>query len=82
MLRLNTKTKIKPEEVMTKALAFFGPRGYELEVIEQDDDFAYFKGGGGGVEIAVSKEDKVTSVEMVTREWEYQVKEFARSIKK
>ena len=82
MLRLHVTTKLPSEEVMKKAIAFFGPGGNELEIKEAEDNFAYFEGGGGGVEIATEDEDGKTGVEFVTREWEYQVKEFAKMIKR
>ena len=80
MLKLNVKTKRKPEEVVKKALEFFGPGGYGLKVIKESDTCAYFEGGGGGIEITVCTDDKGTSVDLETREWEYQVGEFARKI--
>ena len=36
MLNLNVQTKIKPEEVVKKAVQFFGPGGYKLKVLQQD----------------------------------------------
>jgi hypothetical protein len=81
MLKLNVRTKSKPEEVAKKALEFFGPGGYGLKVTEQSDTCVYFEGGGGGVEVTVCTDEKGTSVDLETREWEYQVKEFAGKIK-
>lgn len=81
MLKLNVRTKRKPDEVVKKALEFFGSGGYGLKVTEQSDTCAYFEGGGGGVAVITGTDDKGTSVDLETREWEYQVKEFARKIK-
>jgi hypothetical protein len=81
MLKLNVRTKTKPEEVVKKALEFFGPGGYGLKVTEQSDSCAYFEGGGGGIAVIACTDDKGTSVDLETREWEYQVKEFAGKIK-
>ena len=81
MLKLNVMTKSKPEEVVKKALEFFGPGGYGLKVTEQSDSCAYFEGGGGGIQVTACSDDKGTSVDLETREWEYQVKEFAKKIK-
>ena len=81
MLKLNVRTKSKPEEVVKKALEFFGPGGYGLKVTEQSDTCAYFEGGGGGIEVTACTDDKGTLVDLETREWEYQVKEFAGKIK-
>ncbi len=81
MLKLNVRTKRKPEEVVKKALEFFGPAGHGMKVTEQSDACASFEGGGGGVSVTACTDDKGTSVDLETREWEYQVKEFARKIK-
>ena len=81
MLKLNVRTKSKPEEVVKKALEFFGPGGYGLKVTEQSDSCAYFEGGGGGIQVTACSDDKGTSVDLETREWEYQVKEFTKKIK-
>lgn len=46
MLNLAVKTKLSSGEVIKRAVAFFGPNGYGLEVKEQSDNCAYFEGGG------------------------------------
>lgn len=82
MLKLSTRTKSRPEEIVKRALDFFGPGGYGLKVTEQTDTCAYFEGGGGGVSVTTCTDDKGTSVDLETREWEYQVQEFVRKIKR
>ncbi len=82
MLKLKTRTKSKPEEVVKKAVEFFGPDGYGLKVTEKTDTCASFEGGGGGVSVTTCTDDKGTSVDLEAREWETPVKEFARKIKK
>jgi hypothetical protein len=81
MLRLNVRTKSKPEEVLKKALGFFGPGGLGLEVTEQSDTCAILQREGVYVSITVCPDDKGTSVDMVTRELEYQLKEFAGKLR-
>jgi hypothetical protein len=81
MLNLHAVTKLPAEDVMKKAIGFFGPGGYGLEIKAQEEGYAYFQGGGGGVEMSIYPENNKTAVDMITREWEYQVKEFAREIK-
>ncbi len=80
MLTLATKTKMSPEEVIKKAVDFFGPNGYKLEIKEQSTDCAYFVGGGGGVDVTTCIEDGKTSVDVASREWDYQTKEFVGKI--
>lgn len=81
MLTLSTRTKIKPEEVVKKAVEFFGPGGYGLKVTQKNDTCAYFEGGGGGVSVTTCADEKGTSVDLEAREWENQIKEFAAKIK-
>ncbi len=81
MLKLNVRTKRKPEAVVKRALEFFGPGGYGMKVAEQSDACVSFEGGGGGVTVTACTDGKGTSVDLETREWEYQVKKFAGEIK-
>jgi hypothetical protein len=80
MLRMSVKTKLKPDEVIKRAVNFFGPGGYGLGVEEQSSDYVCFEGGGGNVEVSASAEGKGASVELVSREWDYQVKKFLDNI--
>ncbi len=82
MLRLNVRTKSKPEDVVKKAVEVFGPGGYGMKVTGQSDSCANFVGSGGDVNIVTCSDGKGTSVDLETREWEYQVKEFADKIKR
>lgn len=76
MLSIEAKTKLKPEEVIKKAVDFFGPKGYKLKVTSQTADYASFEGGGGGVGVGARADGKQTAVEFTSREWDFQVKEF------
>jgi hypothetical protein len=79
-MRIAAKTKLKPEEVLRRAVNFFGPGGKGLEVTSESPGYVCFEGGGGGVEVIISPEGKGASVELVSREWDYQVKEFLGNI--
>ena len=79
MARYGVTTKQSPEEVIRKAVAFFGKDGTGLEVIDQGRCCARFEGGGGYVSVTVTEEDG-TRVELVTREWDYDVKKFVRQV--
>ncbi len=81
MLKIATKTKLSSGEVVKRAVEFFSGR-YGLEVKEQSPTCAYFEGSGGGVNVTTCAEGKGTSVELESREWDYQVKEFIGKIKK
>lgn len=80
MLHLVVKTKNKPGEIVKKALEFFGPGGYGLKIIDKSEYCAYFQGGIGGIVITTNTLGEETSVNLVTKDWEYQVGEYARRI--
>jgi len=80
MIRMSVKTKLNPEEVVKRALNFFGPGGYGMEVKNEATGYVCLEGGGGLVEVIASAEAKGASVELVSREWDYQLKEFLGNI--
>jgi hypothetical protein len=79
MARYGVRTKLSPEEVIQKALDFFGKDGVGLEVIDQSQCYVSFQSGGDHVSMTVDEGEK-TEVELVTREWDYDVKQFVREI--
>jgi hypothetical protein len=81
MIRMAAKTSMSPEEAIKRAVAFFGPGGYGLEIKEQSASYICFEGGGGVVEVYASAQGKDTALELVSQEWDYQVKEFLGSLK-
>lgn len=80
MIRISVKTKLKPEEVVRRAVNFFGPGGHGLEVTNESANYVCLEGGGGVVEVSASGEAKGALVELVSREWDYQAKEFLGNI--
>jgi len=81
MLRIGTTTRLSPEETIKRAVAFFGPGGsYGLKVTEQTPTSACFEGGGGSVEVIACAEEKNTAVDLTSREWDVQVREFVSKI--
>lgn len=81
MINLSTVTKLSQKDVVKKAVEFWGPGGYGLEIKEQADTYALFEGGGGGVEIVTNATDGKTEVDIASREWDYQAQEFLSKIK-
>jgi hypothetical protein len=79
MARYGVTTKLTPDQLIEKAVAFFGEDGVGLDVIEHSPCCARFAGGGGHVSVTVAAGEK-TEVELVTREWDYDVKRFMREI--
>ena len=81
MLNIEATSKLSPEEAIKKAIKFFGPQGYGLTVKEESSQYVEFEGGGGGVAVNASADPKGSRVELESREWDYQVKEFLQKIK-
>ena len=80
MINVEAKTKLSQEEVIKRAVAYFGPDGYGLKIIEQSDNSLSFEGGGGGGALATREEEGKTTVSIVSREWDYQTKKFLGKI--
>ena len=80
-MRIVTKTKLAPKDVIQKAIDFFGPMGYKLKHVSQTDSSLRFEGGGGSVELDISEENGKTNVDFLSFEWDYQVKEFIHTIR-
>ena len=81
MLRIATKTKLSPENTINKAVEFFGPEGYKLKLLTKSDTSAVFEGSGGSVEIFACEEGGKTTVDFLSKEWDFQVKEFIKLIR-
>ncbi len=79
-MRISAKTKLKPEEVVRRAMNFFGPGGQGLQVKDELPDYVCFEGGGGSIEVSASAQGQGASVEVASREWDYQAKEFLGTI--
>ena len=77
MLNLEVKTKLKQEEVVSRAKTFFGKGGLGLDLSEENSQCLSFQGGGGYVTATLCSEGDKTRVDLVTQEWDIQVKEFA-----
>lgn len=80
MIRMEGKSGLAPEEVLARAKKFFGKGGQGLELTEENASCLTFTGGGGYVTATVCLEGKQTKVDLVSQEWEYQVKEFLSTL--
>ena len=76
MISMGKETRLKPENVIEKAIAFFGPKGVGLEVDDSGEGCAHFSGGGGFVSVTACPGEKRTVVSIESREWESQVRQF------
>jgi hypothetical protein len=79
MARYGVKTNKEPKDVLQQAVDFFGEDGIGLEVVERSPYFVSFQGGGGHVTVSMDQ-NAGTDVEVVTREFDYDVRQFIRKI--
>jgi hypothetical protein len=54
MIRMSVKTKLAPEEVIKRAIAYFAKGGLGLTISAQDSTSISFQGGGGRVDLATT----------------------------
>ncbi len=80
MLNIEVKTNLSQEEVTKRLKKFFGGKELGLDLKEETAQCLTFEGGGGFVNATLCSEEGKTRVDLVTREWEYQVKQFASKI--
>jgi hypothetical protein len=76
-MRYGASSRLPPEKVIEKAKAYFEKLG--LKVISQEPGGICMEGGGGRVTVTACGE-KETDVEILTEEWDYQVKQFIQMI--
>ncbi len=76
MIRISKTTRLKPEAIIAKAEKFFGEKGEQLDPQDRNLCCITFEGGGGYVALTVVSEGKKTTVDIETREFEYQVQRF------
>jgi len=80
MIKITKQTKFAPEELIDRASKFFGKGGEGLEEKERNPCCLSFEGAGGYVSISIYEEEKHRMVELETREFEYQAKQFMKTI--
>jgi hypothetical protein len=80
MLNLEVKTKLSREEVIQRLKKFFGKGGLGLDITEEGPECLSFSGGGGYVTATLCQEEDKTRMDLVTQEWDYQVKKFASTL--
>ncbi|MBI3953738.1 MAG: hypothetical protein HY330_04425 [Chloroflexi bacterium] len=82
MRNLEAHTRLGPNEVIKRALGFFGPGGLGLQIKQRQLTRVEFEGGGGGITISVllDLERGGTVVEISEREWDRKVEDFLASL--
>jgi hypothetical protein len=81
MISLTKNTFLKPEDVVKRAINFFGPKGLGLKITNEESCSVCLEGGGGDVRITAAAATKGTTVDVETREWESQAKDFMAVLK-
>lgn len=76
MIRIAKNTRLTPEEIIEKASSFFGSAGEGLEETERNMCCISFEGAGGYVTVSVADQDGRRMVDVESREFEYQTKNF------
>ena len=80
MINLEVKTKLSTPEVCIRLKSFFGEGGLGLKITEETQSCLSFEGAGGYVETTICKEGNQTKINLLSMEWEIQVKNFASSL--
>ena len=80
MIHIAKQTHLKPDDIIVKAVKFFGKQGEQLEEKERTSCCVSFTGSGGYVTISVVEERKLRTVDIETREFEYQAKRFIQML--
>ena len=76
MLRISKESRLTPHEIVSKASRYFGKGGEGLDETERGSCCISFSGAGGYVTVTVCEKDSQRDVELETREFEYQAKQF------
>jgi len=82
MLNMEKVTQQTPRKVVDRAVSFFGPGGWDLEVVESDACCARFRGSGGFVIVQTEElpTGGKTKVVVQGREVDPTIREFLRGL--
>ncbi len=76
MLLISKRSRLSPDEIIARASSYFGKTGERLDETERGSCCISFSGGGGYLTIMVCEKDNMREVDVETREFEYQAKQF------
>lgn len=76
MLRISKHSRLSTGEIIAKASRYFGKGGEGLDETERGPCCISFSGGGGYATVAVCEQNGQREVEVETREFEYQARQF------
>src|SRR4030095_5421756 len=78
-MRYEATTGLTPREALEQAISYFGRGGVGLQAISQTPHSLLFQGGGGHVAITI-KPSATTTLELETREWDFEVRGFTEQV--
>ena len=81
VIRLETTTRATPPRVVQLARELFAG-AYGLTETAADERSVAFEGGGGGVAVAVRGARDGTIVEITSREWDVQARQFVERLRR
>lgn len=80
MLRIGKTTGLKPVDIINNASTYFGGQGFGLEEIERSACCISFEGTGGYLTVLVVNAGEHRAVDVETREFEYQARQFLKTL--
>jgi hypothetical protein len=80
MIRISKNSKLSTDAILAKASRYFGQGGEGLDQTESGPCCISFSGAGGYVTVTVSEEANLREVDVESREFEHQVKQFLGSL--
>ena len=80
MIRISKKFRLNTDEILAKAVRYFGKGGEGLDEPESGPCCISFSGVGVYVTVTVSEKTNQREVDVETREFEYQAKQFLGSL--
>ena len=81
MIRFEHRTKLRPEQVLQQLKRSFGKGGLGLDLKEETPTCVTFEGGGGYVTASLCEDKGETRVDIISREWDYHVKQFISNLR-
>ena len=76
MVNMFKKTSLSTEKIIERTKEYFGEKGLNLVLTEENPDCLNYEGGGGYVNINICKDGNENRIDVVSVEWEKQVKDF------
>ena len=80
MIRISKHTRLHPDTIIARAENFFGEKGEGLVATERTPCCISFAGSGGYVTVTVVSEQKTRTVDVESREFDYQARQFLQSL--